>query len=196
MSESLDELFKKIGTGDQNAFREVYERWYAPLYNMALAYTKLEELADDVIQQVFLKIWERREILPGVEDARAWLFTTARFQAFQVLKKEMKQDGYEQKAAEKLYGAKVITPEESLIVADMERVIHQSLETLTDKQRHAYTLSRYEGLTYKQIAALWNVGVPTIKEHVTKAAKVVQQALEQFRDRKLLLLISLQIFFL
>lgn len=195
MNAELNLLFKRIAKGDEKAFREVFDKWYEPLFNNALAYTKLNESASDVVQQVFLELWERKEILVEVQDAEAWLYSAARFQAFYQLKKQTRHDSYLQNAIRIINENTVQTPEQKLMAAQTEQLVARTLAGLTEKQRDAYRLSRYEDMTYQQIGELWGVSVSTIKEHVAKAVKAIREQLTAQNNGLISLLINFLLFF-
>ncbi len=77
--DDIHALFQQLCVGSKEAFRKIYLDFYEQIYATALAYGKNEWLADDVTQQIFLKLWERRKELSGLENPAGWLHRAARY---------------------------------------------------------------------------------------------------------------------
>lgn len=163
---------------------------YDKLYSVALMYLKVHELAEDSTQQVFLKLWEKRDALAAVEDLDAFLFITARNEIFNSLRTRSRQESYRELIRE-LFMQEAGSPEELLILKQRSRLIDQVIGRLPERQQQAFRLSREKGLRYKEIAGVMKISVPTVKEHISNALQQIRSTLLIHKDEWLLLLIYL-----
>lgn len=98
--------FKQIALGDETAFSNLYETYWDHLYSVALMLTKSETLSEDIIQEIFLRIWNKREELPAVEKPESYLFVIARNQIYNVMKQQQRETEYRKYVFDWFEGAK------------------------------------------------------------------------------------------
>lgn len=190
---NIDSLFSLIAEGDSRAYETLFNHYFDPVYSTAFMYCKSRELARDVVQQVFLKVWEKREGLREVRDAEAWLHTAARNQVLHAFKKEANRDKY-LKYISSIQG-NTDTSDSHLLKLEQQQLIDKAINTLPPKYLNIYKMSREQGLTYAQIAAQMALSRETIKEYMAKALKNIRTALEQDKTDLLLAIIFIGQFF-
>lgn len=175
---SYDEkgLLLQVSAGDEQAFRELFTAWSPKLYHFTLGLTGSPELAEDIVQDSFLKIWLRRDRLSEVEHFSSYLFRMARNQIV---------SGIRRKAMENLILDKRIgqpEPEagvdEHLHIKLVKNVIEQAVQQLPEQQRRVWRLRRQEGLRIKEVAAALGISEVTVKRHLTQAQSTLRQVLE------------------
>lgn len=192
---SISQIFARIQSGDTEAFQQLFSLYYDRIYSTALQYCKVEATAEDIVQEIFLRLWEKRTGLIELKDPEAWLFTIVRNQARDVLRNMAHSDRYKKYAIE-LIRQEDNSPEKELINRQQKDLLDRSFELLTDKQREVYELSRREGLTYEEIALRLQIGRETVKDHIVKAISKIKQFLSEHRnDFMLESIIALNIFF-
>lgn len=111
-----------IANGDVQAYREIFGKYFPKVYEAALAYTKVPEQAEDIVQGVFLKLWEKREQLGLIKSPKDWLFIVARNDIMSGFKKQVLQQNYQNHLKE-VFREEEGTPEERLILRQKDEVM-------------------------------------------------------------------------
>ncbi len=177
---------KRIAEGDEKAFASLYAGFYDKIYSVALMYLKAHQMAEDVTQQVFLKLWERRTSLESIQKVDAFLFITARNEIMNIFRRQSVQASY-QAFIRELFSQEAATPEDLLIIKQKGRLMESIISKLPVRQQEAFRLSRFRGLSYEQIATEMNISLPTVKEHMSKALQHIRELLLTHKDELLLL---------
>jgi len=171
-------LFLHIAEGDESAFRELYQLYGKLLFPFLVRLTGSEDMADEIIQEVFLRVWFSRDKLPDVAFPRAYIFRIASNRAHEWLKKNSLivqvdlQQLDEQPAQPEL-------AEAALTLKAMKMVVKQAIAELPPQRLHIYRLSREQGMKPSQIAAELNLSVSTVKNTLVVATKFIRERLEQ-----------------
>jgi RNA polymerase sigma-70 factor (ECF subfamily) len=186
-----NQLLHLVAQDDAKAFRHLFLAHYDLIYSTSLLYIKVHELAEDVVQQVFLKVWEKREMLPAIEKFDDWLFIITRNEVINVLRKQSSlrhylrhmQDLFEAEAGGE-------GPEEQLIVKQQRAIIQLAVKKLPPQQQQAYRLSRDRGMSYEEIATDMGLSINTVKGHISTALRSIREFLRHYRDELTLLLLA------
>ncbi len=190
--EYLDEL--KLGS--EKAFRIIMEYWYSRLYNFANGYLNNDENSKEVIQDVFLKLWDHREKLADNTILNAYLFTLTRNRCIDIIRRERlmlqfrtdKQAEY-QRLTEN-FDALSDSILDDIFVTEIQLEINRVVSGLPEQCRKVFILSRTNGLKNKKIGEMLELSEKTVESHLTKALKTIRQALEhKFPDTLNLILI-------
>ncbi|WP_295120030.1 RNA polymerase sigma factor [uncultured Chitinophaga sp.] len=175
-------LLEAIAKGDGIAFRAVFDHYWDKIYSMALAYTKSASLADDVVQEVFIKIWGKREQLPAVEKFDAYLFISARNEIISTLRKKVIHLPLEEHLHQHI-SAQTPVPDEVLSLKESQALISEAVAILPPQQQRIYILSRTEGLSQQQISEQLGISVSTVKVHMNKALHTIKAYLAAHADK-------------
>jgi RNA polymerase sigma-70 factor (family 1) len=172
-------LLQLIAAGDQAAFRQVYGYFYKRLYQFALAIVKTREAAEEIVEDVFVRIWQQRSTLPSIKNLRVYLYTATKNTALNYISKKARESITEpfDHIHIELKGSD-ITPEEILITAEMYQKIQKAVEALPPRCKMIFKLVREDGLRYKEIAEILNISVNTIDVQMAIAIKRISAALE------------------
>lgn len=182
-------VLKKVAEGDEIAFRVIFDRYWDAVYGVALALTKLPGHAEEITQDVFLKIWLKRESVSGIGKFEAYLFTVARNHIFNEFRKKIKTVAFTDHLAEHLQTV-VNTPHECLLYHELEQLTAKAIEQLAPQQRTIYCLSREQGLSQEEIAASLHISRHTVKSHMNKALHVIRRYLGSHTTIEIVLLYS------
>ncbi len=172
-------LLQLVAEGDQNAFRQVYLHYYKRLFQFALSIVKTKESAEEVVEDVFVRIWQQRSDMVKVRNLRVYLYTAAKNTALNYLSQKAKLSivqPFDHIDIE--MGASDISPEQILITAEMYRKIQAAVEDLPPRCKMIFKLVREDGLRYKEIAEILNISVNTIDAQMAIAVKRISAALE------------------
>jgi len=181
------EILLRIAKGDTVAFGIVFNHYYDHLYTVALIYTKVHELAEDIVQQVFLRMWEKRTRLTGICDFESYLFISTRNEIVNCLRKQVVRRKYIDRVKE-MFEEESGTPEQDLIARQRTHAVRKAIQQLPPKQQQVWRLSREKGLSYEDIAAQLGIAIPTVKGHVSGALRSIRRFLTFYRHDLFILL--------
>lgn len=172
-------LLQQIAAGSQSAFRQVYLAFYGRLYQFALAIVKTREPAEEIVEDVFIRIWQQREGVPSIRNLRVYLYTATKNTALNYLSQKARASITEpfDHIQIELNGS-AITPEQILITAEMYQKIQKAVESLPPRCKMIFKLVREDGLRYKEIAEILNISVNTIDVQMAIAVKRIAASLE------------------
>lgn len=160
---SDEELVRLIAQGKESAYYTLFERHWERLYKISLGITRDEEIAKDVVQEVMLSVWKRRETLT-VEKVGAYLSRSAKLQSLKTLR-----DAHLEKY-ETLFDVHIAgSPAEQLEAADLQASLAQALAGLPERCREVFLLSREEELSNAEIAQKLNISQRTVETHISNA---------------------------
>lgn len=161
-------LLSKVAKGDEVAFKSLFDIWYPYLAAHIFRITQSRELAEEIVQDVFLKIWQSRETLAGVVHFRAYLTVVSRNHALNAIRKiardSRKQQQWVYENREQPDGKDTI----------YYSLIDEAIDQLTPRQREIYLLHRHKKLTYNQIAEQLHLSRETVKSHLQLATMAIK----------------------
>src|SRR5665213_736625 len=139
--------------------------------------TKSAPMAEDMVQDIFLKIWMKKEQLPAIENFRNYLFIVARNHIFNELKKRSTDILFTDQLLDYFHDNKT-TPEKKLLQKEASHLIQQAIDRLPQQQKMVYRLSREEGLSRNEIAERLELSPNTVRNHLSKALEMIRQSLQ------------------
>lgn len=170
------ELLTAIAGGDEIAFTRLFNAYHEKLYTFILRLTQSSETAEDVLQDVFFKIWTNRKLLKGIDNFNAYLFRIARNHAVNGLKRLSNRDSILARLAQ-TGQPDVEGPEDLLLKKEAAKQIRDAIDALPPQQKLVYTLSRIEGLKHGEIARQLNLSESTVKNHMVAALQNLRKQL-------------------
>lgn len=170
-------LLRRVATGDTTAYQELFTRYWDTVFSTALLLTKSPELAEDIAQDVFTMLWEKRAELPKVDRLESYLFITARNMIYSRLRKLASQEQYLQYIKAYFTEASATGVDEQAELRELERMIQGAIQRLPSQQQKAFRLSRFEGMRHEEIAARMGVSRVTIKSYIVQAIATLRKAL-------------------
>lgn len=173
-SKSNTELVRLLRKGDMIAFDAIYNKYCHKLHQFVFMYLKQEEDAEDIVQEVFIKIWHYRSKIDVYASFESFLFTIAYNATMSLLRKRMS----ETKSREFLKSLQQISSAEQIIdelqFKELNQKVQALLNQLTSRQKEIYLLSREEGLTHEEIAAKLNISESTVNNHLVATLKYLK----------------------
>lgn len=156
-----------------------FKNFYQPLCRYAYTFLQDREDAEEVVQNAFLGMWEKRSNLSIHTSAKSYLYAMVRNACLNVLKHEKIKQKY---AGEQMVvtqgGYEAVT--ETVHSDELERRIYDAMNTLPEQCRLVFKLSRFEELKYAEIAEHLNISVKTVENHMGKALKLMREALKDY----------------
>jgi len=165
------QLLDRLGSDDPQAFEAIYKRYWKRLYDFAYTKTHDADTAAEVVQELFVALWERRRSLQ-ISHLQSYLFTSVRNRVI---------DHFKDKAFTPLDSVDPLSePDYPLFHDELEQAMQQAVEQLPEKTRKIFVLSRFEGNTVKQIASLLAMPERTVEYHITQAMRTLKTLLKDF----------------
>lgn len=174
-----NELLLQVAFGSEQAFRQLFMRYHQWLISHIFRLTGSMAQAEEVAQDVFLKLWMNREVLAGIQKFKPYLFVLSRNHAVNVLKATIKERTRRQEW-EKEQALQPLNNEEEPTVTQYT-LLDEAIDQLPAQQRKVYLLSRYEQLTYTEISGKMNISRETVKKYI----QIAIASITSFMKRKI-----------
>lgn len=185
------DLLKLIAQGDQHAYQQLFEKYWNAIYHTALLLTKSPAFAEDIAQDVFAMVWEKRSTLPTIEKPEGFLFITARNIIYSRLRKLSSDKAYRQYIQHCFLEQQDTSAHEQVEYRELEQTILRTIHNLSPQQQKAFKLSRFQGMQHKEIARNMGVSPVTIKSYIVQAIVTLRRALANHPARSLTILWAL-----
>lgn len=188
-----DELFDQIKLGDQNALECLFSIYFPRLNNFAKNVVKDDVISQDIVQDVFVKVWEKRAEIETI-NLEAFLFRLVRNRCIDYIKRlkvvnNRMQEIQISSKYEELYRIDFIGDEPYVLIEkELKLKIEQTIETLPDRCREVFVLSRINGLKNREIAEKLDISIKNVERHLSRA---MQSFKENFAEELPLVLIIL-----
>jgi RNA polymerase sigma-70 factor (ECF subfamily) len=171
-------VFGKIRNNDEAAFKLIFNSYYSSLCHYALQFINDREHSEEVVQELFVKIWEKRETLNVEISLRHYLFRSVRNQCLNLLQHEKIRKLHAEKLKDALLSEDA--PGDYFISQEMILKIEESVNSLPEKRREIFRLSREEGLKYREIAEKLHISIKTVEIQMGLALKSLREKLRVF----------------
>ncbi|WP_342328704.1 RNA polymerase sigma-70 factor [Pedobacter sp. FW305-3-2-15-E-R2A2] len=181
------ELTKLLISGDHKAFIEIYHRFQALLYVYACKITTDKEEAEDIVQEVFIYLWDKRTTIILRSSISSYLYSAVRYKFFNLLDHKKVRKDYTSSFQNFLDEGEYIT-DNYIREKEFSQLIEKEILALPDKMREVFELSRKQNLSRKEIAEKLNISEKTVKNQISNALKILRGKLGFFTF--LLLLIN------
>lgn len=179
MSIEIDyNVIKKLSEGDQGAFRIVFDLYYPKVYEFVRRLLKDDAQAQDVAQDIFVKIWERREMF-GVEVKQfgRYIYVMSRNAALNSLRSLGRLSPLAENVALQSHAESV---EEDYYAREKELIIRLTVCSMPEQRRRIFEMSRYMGMDNQTIATTLNISKKTVENHLTLALKTLRSVLNSW----------------
>ncbi len=186
-----DDLIKlRIIKGDEKAFSALFYAYKDKLYNFLYHFTKSETKAEDLLQEVFMKVWQARDTLSSVDNLNAYIFKIAQNMAIDQLRRMAKDILYITETLADIDEVDTENPSELLLNSELKEIIHEAIEKLPPQQQKIFTMRYFEGWDHEKIASELNISVSTSQNHMRQALVKLRVYLLNYYQEIILLLIS------
>ncbi len=152
-------------------FEKLFKKYYAELCGYAVKYTKNKQSSEEIVQNVFYKIWEKRSFINVKISVKAYLYVSVRNLCLQKINRDKITDTYMKYLYEQ-DNTEIITPYDSFIFNETKEIFNDVLNSLSQRCSEIFILSRFEGLKYAEIADRLEISVKTVEANISKALKI------------------------
>ncbi len=186
MAKNERQLVKGLKNNDEIAFKVIYNKYFSRLYYFILEFIPIEDLAENIVQDSFFTLWNKRGELADDSRLGAYLFTVAKNNCLYRLRDQRYRqrlfDSGDFGETELEMNASVLGSLDSSTYTfdEIERIIQETLEQLPPQCKKVFMLSRFEDRKNKEIAEELNISVKVVEKHMTKALKIFREALKEY----------------
>lgn len=170
-------LIQLLETGDENAFQEIYKRYWYKLYTVARRKVEAQEDAEEIVQDIFVDLWERR-IRLNINELDRYLFSAVKYKVLNYIKSRIVRQTYRDTVSLKIDADS--NTEEELALQDLSQAITNGIENLPPKTQEIFRLNRLEGLSVREISDLLHIPERTVEYHVTQSLRSMRVYLKDF----------------
>ncbi|MBX2934533.1 MAG: sigma-70 family RNA polymerase sigma factor [Ferruginibacter sp.] len=165
------QLISLLKNGDMQAFDELYWKYQKAVYQNAFKLTHDTLIAEDIVQEVFISLWEKRDSLDTDRSIGGWLFVSSYNRAVNVLKKKLR----ESLAFKNMALAETEADKESDLTGIQLEILEKAITKLSPQKRRAFELCKLQGKSYEETAALMGISKHTVKEHLSGAIHFIKE---------------------
>jgi len=158
---------------DTQAYKQLFQLFYPSLVSFATSIIRSKELSEEIVSDVFIKIWEKRQQLDKVENLSFYLFTAVKNKCLNQLQDQKNKASFEIDDTVIEFRSLYHDPEEKLISAEIIRQIQQAIQDLPPRCRLIFKLVKEEGFKYKEAAELMQLSIKTIENQMSLAFKKI-----------------------
>lgn len=169
-------LIQKIRDGCEKAFREMYDRYHIQMFYIAKKYVKEPNLAEDVVQDIFVKVWEKRHKLDHVQSVKGYLFTMVKNHVLNMLRDRKSELISISGVAEKKLPVQNLTDDE-IQYREYKTVLNEGVKELSDRKREVFEMRTKKGLSNSEVAEILQIHVRTVKTHYHISSKFIRSYL-------------------
>ena len=170
------ELMREIRADNMFAFDELYSRYSKRLYKFAFAILKSVEESENILQDVFLNLWEKRNNVEKDASVKYYIFTVTYNSAISIIRKKVKETQFFD-YLRSLQELNQDPPSLELEFNELKKSLNTIIGQLPQRQKEVYILHKEEGLKYQEIAERLNISVNTIETHMSRALKTIHEKL-------------------
>ena len=172
------ECVNKIRLGNSAAFEELFNLYCQQLINFSRNYVKDKQIAENVVQDVFVSVWQNRTNLDPNKMIKAYLFTAVKNNSLKHLRHlNIENKGIEENLPFKSDDER---PDKKLDEKEIELKIHQAINELPEKCMEIFKMNRFENLKYTEIAAILDISIKTVETQMGRALKKLRERLKPY----------------
>lgn len=177
INKSNTELLKLLKKGDMKAFDIIYKKYSRRLYGFVFRYTKVEADTEEIVQEVFIKIWQSRDKINIYSSFESFLFTIAHNATINLLKKRATKQKYVEHVKSLQQIEETYELVDEIHYKELKQKFQDLLNELSPRQKEIFQLSREEGLSHKEIAESLGISTNTVKNHLVTTLSFLKKRL-------------------
>ncbi len=185
MTQNFLNIQSRIATGDGSTLAELYQLFYKRLYRFARLITRSDEIAEEVVDDVFVRLWTRRDKITEIDNLTVYLYVAVKNRSLNELSRkaqELVNTPFDYLNIELKESAN--DPHELMVTAEIMHRIQKAIDALPPRCKMIFKLIREDGLKYKEVAEILNISVNTIDVQMAIAVKRICTALNIEKSRK------------
>lgn len=183
---TLREIFQRLtDSPERSLYNYFFNKYYPKLIWFALIYVKQHSLAEEIVSDVMLNIFKKRQKLAESENIEGYIFISVKNQSLKYLRKNKNKifiDNYENEADLLLSSNE--SPEYLYITDEFHQIVRMAINALPPKRKLVFRMIKEEGLKYQDVARLLDLSIKTVETHMGLALKSIHECIEHYKDEK------------
>lgn len=175
---SLDKIVTELAKDSEEPLEELFDYYYPRLYNFSRSFLKIEDGIDDILQEVFVKIWQKRKKINSAATFNSFIFTITRNLLLNELRSRLNNENIKDEIRN-LSIAKEYSLMEQIEYRDLKEKVDYLISELPERQKEIFILSRTKGLSHKEIAEKLGIKTTTVEYHITQSVKYLKEKLKE-----------------
>lgn len=167
-----------INKGDIKAFSTFYEESWEDLFCYVISIVKSKDDAMDIVQESFIAMWEKKELLHTIQNIKPYLYSIAKFKTIRFIKLNIRERTFQENML-KIFDELEHSLEDNFLKIELEKLINREIDKLPTKMREIFILSRKEQLSYLEIANQLDISDKTVKKQINNAIKIIKLKLDK-----------------
>lgn len=167
-------LIRKIAEGDEPVFDKLFKQYYPKLVVVSLHLVKRQDIAEEIVQNLFTELWLRKKTINIEHSLQAYLKKACIFRSIDFLRsegrKKEKEDNF--KLVDKTNSS--FSPEEILLQEERVKAIYNEIEALPEPCKRVFKMSRYDSMSYSEIATKLSISTKAVEYHISKALRILR----------------------
>jgi RNA polymerase sigma-70 factor (ECF subfamily) len=183
--EEMAALARSIKASDEQAFSVLFHRTYPRLVKYAWRYTRAEPPAKDIVQESFIKLWEKRQTIDPGQSLMAYLFKIVRNRSLNLLRDRAPKNIAIDDLPESTLKTDEPSPDNNPARDESSKKMLEWIARLPDRQQEAIRLSRFEGFDHEEIACIMNISPRTVNNHIVAALKTLRENWNDYKNNNI-----------
>ncbi|MEO6683081.1 MAG: sigma-70 family RNA polymerase sigma factor [Ginsengibacter sp.] len=176
---SDEQLFSLLKDNNEAAFNVLFKRYRNKLYYYILRHTKSAEIAEEIVLDIFMKLWKGRELADEIQVPAAFFHKVAYYKAMDFLRTAARHSQLQKLYIDRIEHAGEKTPDDQLIDAEIKNIFLKAINQLPPQRKLIYQLSRDEGLSHEKIAEMLNLSRSTVNNTIVSATNSITEYLKK-----------------
>jgi len=174
---SEKEILAQVAEGHEKAFKLLFDTYHRKLFNYISTIIKSSEISEELVMDVFLKIWQGKEMVTQIENFDAFLFRVARNKSIDFLRSVAKDPKFRDLMWNEIESISGNRADTSLLNKEFELKLREAISLLSPQRRKVYQLSRDENMNHNQIAVLLGLSRNTVNNHIVEAQRFIRTSM-------------------
>lgn len=169
-------MARRIHGGSVAAYEAAFARYYAPLCRYVFTLVQSDDVAEDIVQDLFVRLWEHHREWDVRQSLRAYLYTAARGRAISYLRRQRVRRAHQERTLACLDEIARNRPDLDFEGEELRLRLEHALASLPPRTREAFRLNREEGLSYEAVAAAMKISPKTVSVHISRSLAILRRA--------------------
>jgi RNA polymerase sigma-70 factor (family 1) len=179
----IKQLQGQIEKSNQRAFEDLYRLFFSRLFNFSMLYVHTKEAAEEIVNDIMIKVWNKRDDISSIENLETYLFVAVRNHSLNYLQKYSHYHIAIEPESGMAEVVNIHNPEKELEWKEINSKLHMAVEQLPDQCRTVFKLIKEEGFKYKQVAEILGLSPRTIETQLFRAIKKLSAVLKDYTDK-------------
>lgn len=180
LEESLRDIVIRVREGNQDAFTQLYNIYWWKVYHFTKLYITSDYESEEIVQDVFIKLWDSRRTLDETQSIEGYLFMITRNTIFNYNRQSINEESLEMTILSSMEEDSMYNSEDELVASDLKKFIDELIDEMPPQRKKIFQMSRGEGLSNAEIAQNLGITVKAVERSMTLALKFLRDSLAMF----------------